>query len=704
MSTVDSGMDSLFEAFIYETTSLLDQLDEIMLDSEKQKSLSEDNINEIFRIMHTTKGSAAMMGFNEISSLAHSVEDVFFLIREDPKRLDLVVDTLFDLVFQASDFLRQEIESIQNNGSDYAPADPTDLINKLEEQVAVMKGETPEAAPAAETTAPAAATSAEADKPSEDAKVQTAIPAGDDVVQIRVFFADDSQMENIRAFMLMTQLKDHCDFLDSDPEHPETDSSLCESIIKNGFVVILKPTYSLDDVIKVVENTSSIKSYEVLNSSDNAGEKNAEKSTAPAGKTSAGNSAQTPAAPAKPNVQSTGSSGKGVKQSLISVNQSKLDHLMDLVGELVTAESMVSSNKDLVGLKLDNFTKSFRELRKLTDELQDVVMSIRMVPLTGNFQKMNRIVRDMSKKLKKEVDLVTIGGDTEVDKTISDALTDPLMHMIRNSMDHAIETPEERVALGKPETGKVTLSARNVGGEILIDVADDGRGLDTEKIMEKARKNGILTKPENEYTDKEIFHLIMLPGFSTNENVTEYSGRGVGMDVVRKNVENVGGSISIHSETNKGTTFTLKIPLTLAIMDVMDVSLGTTTFSIPITSIKQSFKLTDDGQIMHNTDGTDMIMLRGECYPIIHLYEYFNIPTEVTDLKDGIVIQVESGSDVACIFADELLGEQQVVVKPFPPFFNKYNLKNSGLSGCTILGNGSISLILDIRSLLSSER
>jgi len=377
---------------------------------------------------------------------------------------------------------------------------------------------------------------------------------------------------------------------------------------------------------------------------------------------------------------------------------------MDLVGELVTAESMVASNKDLAGLKLDNFTKSFRELRKLTDELQDVVMSIRMVPLTGNFQKMNRIVRDMSKKLNKKVDLVTIGGETEVDKTISDALTDPLMHMIRNSMDHAIETPEERVALGKPETGKITLSARNVGGEILIDVKDDGRGLDTDGIMAKAKKNDILTKPESEYTEKEIFHLIMLPGFSTNDNVTEYSGRGVGMDVVRKNVENVGGNISIHSEKNKGTTFTMKIPLTLAIMDVMDISLGKTTFSIPITSIKQSFKLTDDSKIMHNTDGSDMIMLRGECYPIIRLYEYFNIPTQVTDLKDGIVIQVESGSDVACIFADELLGEQQVVVKPFPPFFNKYNLKNSGLSGCTILGNGSISLILDIRNLLSSER
>ncbi|HCC02044.1 MAG TPA: chemotaxis protein CheA [Ruminococcaceae bacterium] len=694
MSTDDSSTDSLLEAFIYETSSLLDQLDEIMLDSEKQKSLSEDNINEIFRIMHTTKGSAAMMGFNEISNLAHSVEDVFFLIREDPSRLNLVFDTLFDLIFQSSDFLRQEIESIQNNGSDYSPSDPTDLINKLEAQAAVMKGQAPEKAKSPDSEKPDAPEAAA--KPEGDKK--EAVPP-EDTTQIRVFFADDSQMENIRAFMLMTQLKDHCDFIDSDPPHPETDSSLCDSIIKNGFIITVKPSYSLDDVIKVIEASSSIKSYEVLGSSSGNTKKEEKAAAASAGKPAA------PAASSAKKAKKPGSSsGHGALQSLISVNQSKLDHLMDLVGELVTAESMVASNKDLAGLKLDNFTKSFRELRKLTDELQDVVMSIRMVPLTGNFQKMNRIVRDMSKKLNKKVDLVTIGGETEVDKTISDALTDPLMHMIRNSMDHAIETPEERVALGKPETGKITLSARNVGGEILIDVKDDGRGLDTDGIMAKAKKNDILTKPESEYTEKEIFHLIMLPGFSTNDNVTEYSGRGVGMDVVRKNVENVGGNISIHSEKNKGTTFTMKIPLTLAIMDVMDISLGKTTFSIPITSIKQSFKLTDDSKIMHNTDGSDMIMLRGECYPIIRLYEYFNIPTQVTDLKDGIVIQVESGSDVACIFADELLGEQQVVVKPFPPFFNKYNLKNSGLSGCTILGNGSISLILDIRNLLSSER
>jgi two-component system chemotaxis sensor kinase CheA len=324
-----------------------------------------------------------------------------------------------------------------------------------------------------------------------------------------------------------------------------------------------------------------------------------------------------------------------------------------------------------------------------------------MVPLTGTFTKMNRIVRDMAKNLNKKVELVTYGGDTEVDKTINDTIADPFMHMIRNSLDHAIESPEERLTLGKPEIGTVTINARNAGGEILIDVSDDGRGLDIEKILAKARANGLLVKPESEYTDKEIFMLIMLPGFSTNTEVTEYSGRGVGMDVVKKNMEKVGGSISITSTKNVGTTFTIKIPLTLAIVDGMNISVGNTVFTLPITSIKQSFKITDPKQVLYDTDGAEMILLRGECYPIIRLHEHFGISTEKTNFMDGIMIQVESGNTIACLFADELLGEYQVVVKPFPSFFNKYNIKEQGLSGCCILGDGSICLILDVSNLMS---
>lgn len=683
MSTVDAGMEAMLETFIHETETMLEQLDEILLDSERARNLSEENINNIFRITHTIKGSAAMMSFDGISNLAHAVEDVFYVIREEPEKLGLVFDTLFDLVLATSDFLKAELLKLQQQ-EDYVEDDPSELIEQLHQQAALLKGEEPPAASLQPAAAPGA------------------LLTGEDVYRIRIFFEDDCQMENMRAFMLLTQLQHCCDALDSLPPHPEDDAGLCAEIIKNGFIILCRPTHSIDEVLKAVEDALNIKSYELL-----------ETQTAPAARGAddgnEGPSRGRPADEQEAGAQGT-ISGKpapvkngAAKQSLISVNQGKLDHLMDLVGELVTAESMVVRNPDLKGLKLDNFTKSIRELRKLTDELQDIVMSIRMVPLHSTFHKMDRIVRDMSKKLEKKVELVTEGGDTEVDKTINDAIADPFMHMIRNSMDHAIESPEERLALGKPETGRITLSARNVGGEIHIDIADDGCGLNPEKLLAKAKSNGLLTKPESEYTDKEAFALIMLPGFSTNAEVTEYSGRGVGMDVVRKNVEQVGGTISISSVRNQGTTFTIKIPLTLAIVDGMNISVGDTVFTLPITSIKQSFKLADAGQILHNTNGMEMIMLRGECYPVFRLYDIFGIPTKTRDVTDGIMIQVESNNRSACIFADELLGEYQVVVKPFPSFFNKYNLKENGLSGCSILGDGSISLILDTNNLLSNQ-
>ena len=547
MSSIDPGMESMLEMFIYESTTLLEELDEIMLESEKSKEISEKNINEIFRIMHTIKGSSAMMGLESISSLAHSVEDVFFIVRENPAKLKEISDSIYDLLFQASDFIKAEIDGLQTD--DYTPKNSGSIISLLEEQAAIMKG----AAPRGDAkVAPAQAASAPKQQPvPKRAASGTGSSAGDGYHQVRVYFEDGCQMENIRAFMLLTQMKDWCDELDSIPPHPETDSSLSSAIIDKGFIVKFKTTANPEDIYKIIENSINVKSYEILEAK--------EEFTAQSAAAAPSSSAESVQVKEEQQGQPSAVSAKaGSKQSLISVNQTKLDQLMDLVGELVTAESMVASNPDLKGLVLDNFNKSTRELRKLTDELQDVVMSIRMVPLSGVFQKMNRIVRDMGKKLNKAVELETIGGDTEVDKTINDTITDPFMHMIRNSMDHAIESAEERRALGKPETGTITLAAQNIGGEIVITISDDGCGLDSEKIMNKAKKNGLLTKPESEYTEKEIFSMIMLPGFSTNEAVTEFSGRGVGMDVVRKNLEKVGGTISVESTRNVGTTFTIK--------------------------------------------------------------------------------------------------------------------------------------------------
>ena len=275
------------------------------------------------------------------------------------------------------------------------------------------------------------------------------------------------------------------------------------------------------------------------------------------------------------------------------------------------------------------------------------------------------------------------------------------MHMVRNSMDHGIEdTADERIAAGKDPKGKITLAAYSSSGEVIITVSDDGYGINTEKVLAKAKKNGLLTKPESEYSDKEIFNMIMLPGFSTNEQVTEYSGRGVGMDVVRQNIEKCGGTVSVDSKEGFGTTFIIKIPLSLAIVDGMEVSVGKSIFTIPINSIKESFKLKEN-QLIKDTTGREMIMIRGQCYPLIRLYELYELETEVTDVYSGIIILVENEGRSACLMADELMGEQQVVVKPFSPMLNNFNVKQNGMAGCTILGDGSITIILDVGNIIS---
>jgi two-component system chemotaxis sensor kinase CheA len=267
-------------------------------------------------------------------------------------------------------------------------------------------------------------------------------------------------------------------------------------------------------------------------------------------------------------------------------------------------------------------------------------------------------------------------------------------------MDHAIESRSERAATPKPTVGNITLIAQNVGGDIIISVSDDGKGLDADNIMNKARDHGLLMKPESEYTEKEIFNLLMLPGFSTKETVTEFSGRGVGMDVVKKNIEKIGGTVTIESTKGKGTTIYFKIPLTLAIIASMEIEAGGNTYAIPIANIRESFKASTS-QMLSDPDGNEMIMIRGAAYPVIRLHRIFNIDNCITVIEDGILLLVDSGDRLACILADGLLGKHQVVVKPLPNYLAYYDVKSIGIAGCTILGDGSISLILDVQSILN---
>lgn len=691
-----TGNDSILEAFLYETNGLLEQLDSIVLAAEQEDTFSDDDINTIFRIMHTVKGSSAMMEYDSLMTIAHRAEDLFAIIRD--KTISVVPESLrpelFDLLFQTIDFFRQEMDHIENDQPLTKNIDSLlQKINSFIQQISLPAGGGAPAAPGAAfssgTPAAPGSVSAEAGFP----------------YALQVFFDEGCGMENLRAFMLVTSIREICgedDFTFS-PEGVDHDPSTAAQIVESGFLLSFRNQADRDNAIHVVTGAGSVRTYQAIDHPQSpaqpaqAPQPAPEPVPAPAPAPAPAPKPEPPApAAAQPAAKPDGNTHH--KESLISVSLSKLDQLAAVVGEIVITESMVTGSPDLKGLKLDSFTKSARQLRKLTDELQDVSMSLRMVPVSATFQKMNRIVRDMCKKLDKQARLVLVGEDTEVDKTIVDSISDPIMHIVRNSMDHGIEeNVQDRINAGKDPVGEIILSARHTGSEVIIEIKDDGQGVNYDGVLNKALQKG-LALPGVDYSHKDILNFLLAPGFSTNTEVTEFSGRGVGMDVVKQNVENVGGTVTITSEPGKGMTTTLKIPLTMAIMDGMEVSVGKSIFTIPIHNIRQSFKISQS-DLVHDATGGELFKCMGNFYPVVRMCDLYRIDGGCTNVEDGILIWLEAGESSYCLFVDELLGEQQVVVKPLPSYLNSFNIKRSGIAGCTILGDGNISIILDVGNL-----
>lgn len=385
---------------------------------------------------------------------------------------------------------------------------------------------------------------------------------------------------------------------------------------------------------------------------------------------------------------------KAIIRQDIRVELSKLDTIINLVGELVIAESMVTRNPAVANIDDERFYRATHQLRRICNELQDASMSLRMVPLEGLFKKMVRVVHDLSVKIDKDIDLEILGGDTEVDKTVIEQISDPLVHIVRNSCDHGLETNEERKKTGKTKNGKITIEGRHEGGEVWIIVSDDGRGLNRDKIIDKALKNGIIHEGDN-LSDNEIWRLIFHPGFSTAEQITNVSGRGVGMDVVKKNVEKLNGRIDISTIPGNGTSMIIRIPLTLAIIDGMLVQVGESKYTVPTLSITRSLRYQEE-LITKSPEGNEILRLDERFIPIIRLGKLFNHNEAVQDLEDGILIVVDDGGSKIALFADEIIGQQQTVIKGLSPYISGAR----GTSGCTILGDGSVALILDIRSLV----
>jgi len=409
------------------------------------------------------------------------------------------------------------------------------------------------------------------------------------------------------------------------------------------------------------------------------------------------NGQSSPAADSTPRPDGAKSDKADLAATAVKVDTNKLDSLVDLVGEMVIAQSLVLESQDLISLRSEQLNRDLAHLGRISKDLQRTAMSLRMVPIRGTFQKMNRLVRDVAAKVGKEVELVTEGEDTELDRTIVEQISDPLIHMLRNSVDHGIEKPEARQRSGKPARGRVSLKAYHQGGNIVIEIGDDGHGLDRGRILAKGIEKGLVKEGE-QLSEGEIFNLILAAGFSTAETVTDLSGRGVGLDVVRRNIEKLRGKIEIKSVAGQGSTFRLFLPLTMAIIDALIVGIGGRRYIIPTLSVRESFR--PSREMIKTFQGRgEMIEVHGRLLPLLRLYEHLGLEPRSTDPAQSIVIVVESGSNARCVLADQLLGKQEVVIKSLGETFRQ----NRHLAGAAILGDGGVGLILDPQALVDLD-
>ena len=717
----DFNTESMLDMYLFENGQLLEQLQETVLEQKDAECFDEDSINEIFRTMHTIKGSSGIMMFDNITAVSHKLEDIFYYLREShPDNVPHV--ELVEHVLEVEDFISNEMEKIRSG--DPVDGDASGIIADLDKFLDMIKNG---GAPTGENAPP--------ENVHEEPKhfyIAPVATAASRFYKIFITFFPETEMANVHAYKTVYALKEIAEDILYSPEDILTNEKSGEIIIKEGFRILLQAQCTEQEVRDLIGVGYDIEKVEVYECDANQfllGFDFGDQEAAPAPQIDLEASVETieakaeeaqkekteekkPEAPKitpgdfviqskEPGKQKklAKDKPKGEKASFISVHVSKMDQLMDLIGELVISESVVLQNSDLKvpGLNLDNFNKAAAQLASISTDLQNVIMSMRMVPLTNTFQKMNRIVFDVSRKLGKDIEFVMVGENTEVDKNIIEHISDPLMHLVRNSVDHGIESNEDRAAKGKTEKGKVTLSARTEAGKVWISVEDNGTGLDREKIIAKARKQGILDpgKPDAAYTDKEVYQFITLPGFSTNEQVTEYSGRGVGMDVVVQNIQAIGGALEIESTPGLGSVMSLKIPLTLAIIDGIVMEVGTSSFVMETGVIKQFIRVKED-MMVHEPNGDEFVMIRGECYPVIRLGRWYGLEDYQESVEDGVMLILEVEDKKVCLLVDKLVGEQEIVVKPIPSYIKKVK----GLSGCTQLGDGSIALILDAPGLV----
>jgi len=710
-SSAAAGIDlsQFYQVFFEEAGENLEQMEQQLLVLDVTAA-DDEELNAIFRCAHSIKGGAATFGFADVAELTHQMETLLDKLR----RHELTPTApMVDVLLQSGDALKAMLARHQGSGG--AIVDTTELLFNIR---AMVSGEAPPAAivaPVAAVAAPAKAVLPEAASAPAD---QPAATEGQRTVELRVGpLSDPAQADNlldlfkeisdlgqiealpaldslagVRRFKVSTATAES-EMLDLFTFHVAREQVKFVAFGDAAAVAAAPaadPGYGFFEPVEPAAAAPHEPGYGFFDNNPGAPESKAQAASPVVA------AAAQPAA-AKPVAKVDKPQAAALEASTLRVSVEKVDQLINLVGELVITQAMLAQNsRSLDPVVYQQLVSGLTDLDRNTRDLQEAVMSIRMIPMSTVFSRFPRMLRDLANKLGKKVELVTQGEATELDKGLVEKITDPLTHLVRNSCDHGVEMPADRLAKGKPEVGTITLAASHQGGSIVIEVRDDGRGLSREKLLSKAREKGI-DAPDT-MTDSEVWGLIFAPGFSTADEVTDVSGRGVGMDVVKKNITSLGGTVEIDSAEGYGMRVAVRLPLTLAIMDGMSVGVGEEVYILPLSSVVESFQVSTE--MIKTVGGSGRVVeVRDEYMPVIELEKVFEVPRFDWEHNSGIMVVVEAESRVA-VLVDELLGQQQVVVKNLESNYRKVN----DVSGATIMGDGRVALILDVASLVRRSR
>lgn len=678
------------EIFLDETKEHLENLNAQILKLEQEPE-DVDTINEIFRAAHSLKGMAGTMGYKRMQTLTHDMENVFSEIRNGSMKVN---SNLIDTLFQCLDALEEYTSNIQET-ADEGTNDNQQLINQLNEFLKSEGNAAPkEDKPAEQKQEEKAAGSA--DEKWKDMKVgeterlvfTTAKSQGKNVYGLTVYVQESCLLKAARAFLVYKAVEEKAEIIVCNPSAQDIEDERFDL----DFSLIVISDCSLNDILQAARNVSEIEKvvgdvyeFEPVETDESNQKQVTESKPAATG--------QTQSAPAKTNDKKA--VGKPVVNRTVRVDIEKLDVLMNLVSELIIAKNSLVSASNTEGTAGTGFNEQIEYLESVTTNLHESVMKVRMVPIESVVSKFPRMIRDLSKKLNKKMELYMSGEETELDRTVVDEIGDPLMHLLRNAADHGLESSELRVQRGKPEVGSIYLDAYQDGNNVVIEVRDDGNGIDVNAVRSKAIERGVITAEQaDNMTEKDIINLLFHAGFSTAKQISDVSGRGVGLDVVKSKIESLSGEVEVRSKLGEGSTWTIRLPLTLAIIQALMVTVGGEKYAISLGSIQTIEDVSpSDIKLVQNRE---VISLRGSVIPLIRLSKELDIESSKGSDENLIVVIVKKGEKLAGLVIDELMGQQEIVIKSLGKYISKCKI----ISGATILGDGEVALILDANALI----